>query len=283
MLLFLIHRLRQRRLLLMLRRLNTRRMVDRAPGDHRARTLDQNALRFGYFGRPGARGGEPGQPPPFNPFGYIEPPPPYSFWKPPEQFIGHGEAPPTYEETVNHFQQQPQPPPPQQQQLGAGHSLAQPPQQPQPYYLSGSDFASQPEALPGRLITLQSIMMNSIGLNHTEPTFFGPGAQHNFFGPSSSTTSTPSASSAQQQQQQTCLKSLPAGNFQRSVSLNHGKYLNRHASLPQVLPNSHHRHQQQQQQQQHMAAAGNSGNNTYQPQHMITHLVNGGEWEGMLA
>lgn len=254
----------------MLRRLNTRRMVDSAPGDHRARTLDQAALRFGYFGRPGARNGEFGQPPPFSPFGYVEPPPPYSFWKPPEQFIGPGEAPPSYEETINHFQQQQQAQPQQgvlNEHLSAGHSIPQPSQQTQPYYLSGSDFASQPEALPSRLITLQSIMMNSNGLSHAEPSFFGSDAQHNFFGASSSaTTSTSSGSSVQQQQhqqqQQTCLKSLPSSNFQRSASLNHGKYVPRHASLPQVLPNSHH--------QQQMS-------NTYRPQHMITHLVNGGE------
>ncbi|KAI2799553.1 hypothetical protein BLOT_011459 [Blomia tropicalis] len=46
------------------------------------------------------------------PFGFIEPPPPYTFWKPPEQQcpangsitgpypIGPGEAPPSYEETI---------------------------------------------------------------------------------------------------------------------------------------------------------------------------------------
>lgn len=132
LLLFLIHRLRQRRLLLMLRRLQDRRTLppgspdnEDSNGSNRRRPFrlshlfssrdDCNArsahrrTRSRYGIRNAGMDSE------YNlssassfPFGFlgtngIEPPPPYSFWKPPEQqMIGPGEAPPSYEETVAH-------------------------------------------------------------------------------------------------------------------------------------------------------------------------------------
>lgn len=102
----------------MIRRLQTRRLEQingtggagggpngTGPGSH---LVNDHAYRFGYFGI-GGRGGSAGGgggggrdslSGPLG-FGFIEPPPPYTFWKPPEQFIAPGEAPPSYEETIN--------------------------------------------------------------------------------------------------------------------------------------------------------------------------------------
>lgn len=88
------------------------------PGHH---LMNEHAfMRFGYFGLGGSvSGGRNGNGGAIGngtnastPFGFIEPPPPYTFWKPPEQQcpangsitgpypIGPGEAPPSYEETI---------------------------------------------------------------------------------------------------------------------------------------------------------------------------------------
>ena len=96
-----IHRLRQRRLLLMIRRLQTRRLeqiTNNSSGG--GSTASEHGFRFGYFGSHNSATNDTSAEGPFD-FGYIEPPPPYSFWKPPEQLIAPGEAPPSYEETVN--------------------------------------------------------------------------------------------------------------------------------------------------------------------------------------
>ena len=114
-----IHRLRQRRLLLMIRRLQTRRLEQinggggggggSGPNSAGSHLVNEHAFRFGYFGiggrggGAGGGGGGGGRDSLGGPlgFGFIEPPPPYTFWKPPEQFIAPGEAPPSYEETIN--------------------------------------------------------------------------------------------------------------------------------------------------------------------------------------
>lgn len=92
LLLFLIHRLRQRRLLLVIRRLQTRRL--HAPAAHPSHA---SPPRFGYLGSRSAASA--GLSPPFG-FGPMEPPPPYSFWKAPE-LVAPGEAPPSYEESLD--------------------------------------------------------------------------------------------------------------------------------------------------------------------------------------
>ncbi|XP_074597321.1 uncharacterized protein LOC141852274 [Brevipalpus obovatus] len=81
LLLFMMHRLRQRRLLLMIRRLQNRRLEHNlSANDGCFPVYDQTdfALR-GTF---------------------LDPPPPYAFWKPPETFLPPIEAPPPYEESV---------------------------------------------------------------------------------------------------------------------------------------------------------------------------------------
>lgn len=96
----------------MIRRLQTRRLEQingggpnaTGPGSH---LVNDHAFRFGYFGiggrgsgGGGAGGGRDSLSGPLG-FGFVEPPPPYTFWKPPEHFIVPGEAPPSYEETIN--------------------------------------------------------------------------------------------------------------------------------------------------------------------------------------
>ncbi|CAG2103953.1 unnamed protein product [Medioppia subpectinata] len=89
LLLFMIHRLRQRRLLLMIRRLQTRRLeqvnglsADNNP--HMGYLSSQNCYDQYDFGG-----------------SFNEPPPPYTFWKPPEHYIPPGEAPPPYDDSVD--------------------------------------------------------------------------------------------------------------------------------------------------------------------------------------
>lgn len=85
LLLFMIHRLRQRRLLLMIRRFNN---LNPGPCSNRRYPMRENGS-VGYY-------------PHHNhiTFGYFEdPPPPYSFWKP-ESYIAQ-EAPPPYEIALN--------------------------------------------------------------------------------------------------------------------------------------------------------------------------------------
>lgn len=84
LLLFMIHRLRQRRLLLMIRRLQTRRL-EQVNG-----LSCDNSSSIGYFATHDQYdfGGS-----------FNEPPPPYTFWKPPEHYIPPGEAPPPYDDS----------------------------------------------------------------------------------------------------------------------------------------------------------------------------------------
>ncbi|XP_064460932.1 uncharacterized protein LOC135370933 [Ornithodoros turicata] len=83
LLLFMIHRLRKRRLLVMIRRVDgCRRELDEACIAHHFAIHDA-ARTVGYFvGRDGI---------------CDDPPPPYTFWKPPETYVPPGEAPPPYE------------------------------------------------------------------------------------------------------------------------------------------------------------------------------------------
>lgn len=85
LLLFMIHRLRKRRLLVMIRRVDgCRRELDEACIAHHFALEDAAAM--GYFvGRDRI---------------CDEPPPPYTFWKPPETYVPPGEAPPPYEVSV---------------------------------------------------------------------------------------------------------------------------------------------------------------------------------------
>lgn len=111
-----IHRIRQRRLLFMIRRLQTRRMDpmrSHAGGrnhHHPGHLLNEHVFHFGYFGLgpssgtangTAANGVRPSDSE--ENFGYIEPPPPYSYWKRPDQYCTNppNEAPPTYEETIS--------------------------------------------------------------------------------------------------------------------------------------------------------------------------------------
>ncbi|XP_054155522.1 integral membrane protein DGCR2/IDD-like isoform X2 [Oppia nitens] len=82
LLLFMIHRLRQRRLLLMIRRLQTRRL-------EQVNGLSAENPNLGYLNEPYEFGGS-----------FTEPPPPYTLWKPPEQYIPPGEAPPPYDDSL---------------------------------------------------------------------------------------------------------------------------------------------------------------------------------------
>lgn len=86
LLLFMIHRLRQRRLLLMIRRFNN---LNPGPCSNRRFTMRDNGS-VGYYPHHDHVA-----------FGYFEdPPPPYSFWKPPESYFSQ-EAPPPYEIALN--------------------------------------------------------------------------------------------------------------------------------------------------------------------------------------
>lgn len=89
LLLFMIHRLRQRRLLLMIRRINNGHVNGYAC--RRGRLSIDDDRTVGYF---------PDQD--HVDFGmYDDPPPPYTFWKPPESYFPQGEAPPPYETALN--------------------------------------------------------------------------------------------------------------------------------------------------------------------------------------
>ncbi|XP_023214974.1 uncharacterized protein LOC111617874 [Centruroides sculpturatus] len=88
LLLFMIHRLHQRRLLLMIRRFHARR-VDNGPNGSQRYPLDDEGS-VGYL-----VGGDHVD------FSQCsEPPPPYAFWKPSGTYIPPGEAPPPYEASV---------------------------------------------------------------------------------------------------------------------------------------------------------------------------------------
>lgn len=90
LLLFMIHRLRQRRLLLVIRRLNAHRLDSVSHGGQNYSNDDEGNV--GYFvGHDHLDFGS-----------YDEPPPPYSFWKPPENYVPTGEAPPPYEVTIRY-------------------------------------------------------------------------------------------------------------------------------------------------------------------------------------
>ncbi|XP_065303927.1 uncharacterized protein [Dermacentor albipictus] len=80
LLLFMIHRLRKRRLLVMLRRLNGCRAAASLEEACLARQLALEEQGVGFLG------------------GFCpDPPPPYTFWKPPEAYVPPGEAPPPYD------------------------------------------------------------------------------------------------------------------------------------------------------------------------------------------
>lgn len=88
LLLFMIHRLHQKRLLLMIRRFHARR-VDNGPNGSQRYPLDDEGS-VGYL-----VGGDHVD------FSQCsEPPPPYAFWKPSGTYIPPGEAPPPYEASV---------------------------------------------------------------------------------------------------------------------------------------------------------------------------------------
>lgn len=80
LLLFMIHRLRKRRLLVMIRRLNGCRAAASLEEACLARQLALEEQGVGFLGA-------------FCP----DPPPPYTFWKPPEAYVPPGEAPPPYD------------------------------------------------------------------------------------------------------------------------------------------------------------------------------------------
>ncbi|GBN29433.1 Integral membrane protein DGCR2/IDD [Araneus ventricosus] len=89
LLLFMIHRLRQRRLLLMIRRFHARRM-DNGNAHLSRRFSEDDDGSVGYFvGHDQLDFSR-----------YDEPPPPYTLWKPPEMYIPPGEAPPPYDLSV---------------------------------------------------------------------------------------------------------------------------------------------------------------------------------------
>ncbi|XP_037279060.1 uncharacterized protein LOC119172147 isoform X3 [Rhipicephalus microplus] len=80
LLLFMIHRLRKRRLLVMIRRLNGCRAAASLEEACLARQLALEEQGVGFLG------------------GFCpDPPPPYTFWKPPEAYVPPGEAPPPYD------------------------------------------------------------------------------------------------------------------------------------------------------------------------------------------
>uniref|UniRef100_T1IM06 VWFC domain-containing protein n=1 Tax=Strigamia maritima TaxID=126957 RepID=T1IM06_STRMM len=90
LLLFMIHRLRQRRLLLMIRRINNNHLSRGPCREHRYPDVDD--INVGYY-----RDRDHVD------FGFFEdPPPPYTFWKPPESYFPQGEAPPPYEAVTNY-------------------------------------------------------------------------------------------------------------------------------------------------------------------------------------
>ncbi|CAN7984773.1 unnamed protein product [Ixodes hexagonus] len=89
LLLFMIHRLRKRRLLVMIRRLNGCRAAVDLEDACLARQLALDDQGGFLVGREHLTMGLGGLCP--------DPPPPYSFWKPPEAYVPPGEAPPPYE------------------------------------------------------------------------------------------------------------------------------------------------------------------------------------------
>uniref|UniRef100_A0A147BPC0 Putative e3 ubiquitin-protein ligase icp0 n=1 Tax=Ixodes ricinus TaxID=34613 RepID=A0A147BPC0_IXORI len=89
LLLFMIHRLRKRRLLVMIRRLNGCRAAADLEDACLARQLALDDRGGFLVGREHLALGLGGLCP--------DPPPPYSFWKPPEAYVPPGEAPPPYE------------------------------------------------------------------------------------------------------------------------------------------------------------------------------------------
>lgn len=110
LLLFMIHRLRKRRLLVMIRRLNGCRAAVDLEDACLARQLALDDQGGFLVGREHLAMGLGGLCP--------DPPPPYSFWKPPEAYVPPGEAPPPYEAPLappplplhnNAVQQQPPP------------------------------------------------------------------------------------------------------------------------------------------------------------------------------
>ncbi|KAH9377396.1 hypothetical protein HPB48_008596 [Haemaphysalis longicornis] len=97
LLLFMIHRLRKRRLLVMIRRLNGCRAAASLEEACLARQLALEEQGVGFLG------------------GFCpDPPPPYTFWKPPEAYVPPGEAPPPYDAPPVLLMDRP-PPQPQQQ------------------------------------------------------------------------------------------------------------------------------------------------------------------------
>lgn len=97
LLLFMIHRLRKRRLLVMIRRLNGCRAAASLEEACLARQLALEEQGVGFLG------------------GFCpDPPPPYTFWKPPEAYVPPGEAPPPYDAPPVLLM-----PPPQPQQVAA--------------------------------------------------------------------------------------------------------------------------------------------------------------------
>lgn len=100
LLLFMIHRLRKRRLLVMIRRLNGCRAAASLEEACLARQLALEEQGVGFLG------------------GFCpDPPPPYTFWKPPEAYVPPGEAPPPYDAPPVLLMDRPPPQP--QQQLAA--------------------------------------------------------------------------------------------------------------------------------------------------------------------
>lgn len=92
LLLFMVHRLRQRRLLLMIRRFHSRRMDSGNPHLSRRFSEDDDGSIGHFVGHVGHD--------PLDFSLYDEPPPPYTLWKPPEMYIPPGEAPPPYDLSV---------------------------------------------------------------------------------------------------------------------------------------------------------------------------------------
>lgn len=99
LLLFMIHRLRKRRLLVMIRRLNGCRAAASLEEACLARQLALEEQGVGFLG------------------GFCpDPPPPYTFWKPPEAYVPPGEAPPPYDAPPTLLLDRP---PPQHPQVAA--------------------------------------------------------------------------------------------------------------------------------------------------------------------
>ncbi|XP_037567392.1 uncharacterized protein LOC119446885 isoform X3 [Dermacentor silvarum] len=153
LLLFMIHRLRKRRLLVMIRRLNGCRAAASLEEACLARQLALEEQGVGFLG------------------GFCpDPPPPYTFWKPPEAYVPPGEAPPPYDAPPALLDRQ-------QQQLEVAPNSAEPlprvASATPPLLCGGSSTSSEAGELPQQQRAIRSDAYYEDGLRHVTVVLVG--------------------------------------------------------------------------------------------------------------